>query len=95
MTELALPGFEDHEPAPIRKGAPGYLTMLSQISYPDGWQFWSLTVAQYKPIQQARRLWPAKDVDTVWIIREGEIRCALVQLSTGRVLSMYSVNGRV
>lgn len=67
--------FGDDYPAPApRKGAPGYLTWLAALDWPDGWRFWALAGSVGRA---------SASTEWVYLIKRGTIREALVDLNTG------------
>ncbi len=74
---LDLPLFGDDYPAPApRKGAPGYLTWLAQLDWPNGWQFWALAGAFGRS---------EPGCEWVVLVRDRQLREACVDLCTGAV----------
>jgi hypothetical protein len=73
--------FGDPEPRP-RRGQPGYLVWIAELTYPDGYRFWSLAAAA-RPKQL-----PAETTEMVWLIaRDGKFRRAAVDVTDGAILS--------
>ena len=67
------------EPIPrLRKNASGYLADLAELTYAEGWSFWSLA----QPGNDRPR--PANRYECVWLVGPGyEMRCAYIDLTTG------------
>lgn len=73
---MTLPGFEHiTDPAPA-KNATGYLTWLAALDWPGGWHFWALAGSVGRA---------SASTEWVYLIRQGEIREALVDLTTGSI----------
>ena len=89
MDDVALPGFDEVAARRRSKTETGYITHLSQLDYPDGWQFWALAHLA-GDLRKHTGTYRADEVGAVFLTRHVEgIRdtCrALVVIDTGEFL---------
>jgi hypothetical protein len=76
VTDLDLFG----QPTSVRKGGTGYLEHLAELTYPDGYAFWSLALAA-RP-----RSLPAETTEMVWLVRRRHWMLAAVDITDGAIL---------
>ena len=90
MDDVALPGFDEVAARRRSKTETGYITHLSQLDYPDGWQFWALAHLA-GDLRKHTGTYRADEVEAVFLTRgfnEGRpVTCtALIVIETGEIL---------
>lgn len=90
--DVALPGLEHEQDRTWSKTQIGYLAHLARLDYGDGWRFWSVALASNDLPKKADRIYPADQVETVFLTRPGEVRRALIHIQTGEVLASGPIN---
>ena len=91
-TRCDLPGLENEQGRVWSKTQRGYLAHLARLDYGGGWRFWSVALASSDLPRKADRIYPADQVETVFLTRPGEVRRALIHIQTGEVLASGPIN---